>query len=105
LLFGPNSSGKSSILHALNYAYEVFNNHNLDDFKSLVHGNDLSRSIVLNLDLDFTVDIINSSTENKKEKIETNDERVKLLVNYSKLFENAMLKLRFPGIIINNVLT
>ena len=43
--------------------------------------------------------------ENKKEKIETNDERVKLLVNYSKLFENAMLKLRFPGIIINNVLT
>ncbi len=30
LLFGANSAGKSSILHALYYAYEVFNNGNLN---------------------------------------------------------------------------
>jgi predicted ATPase len=30
LLFGANSAGKSSILHALNYAYSVFVDHNLN---------------------------------------------------------------------------
>lgn len=30
LLFGPNSAGKSTILHALHYAREIFERHNLD---------------------------------------------------------------------------
>ncbi len=68
LLFGANSAGKSSILHALHYAYEVFVNRNLDvqkitmgenssfdlgGFKRFIHGGDLNRSVVLRFDLDF----------------------------------------------------
>ena len=59
LLFGPNSAGKSTFLHALHYAYEIFENHNLDadltltggpfvdlgGFKSLVHGRDYSQPV------------------------------------------------------------
>lgn len=99
LLFGANSAGKSSIIHALNYAHEVFNNHNLDDFKSLVHGNDLSRSITLSFELDFCVDMISSSTItinfpdkltiDKIEEIKTDDDRVKLLLDYKKLLNSA----------------
>jgi hypothetical protein len=65
LLFGSNSSGKSSVIHALHYAREVFERHNLDPdqtlvggkfidlggFRTLVHGHDLSRSVVLRFDL------------------------------------------------------
>lgn len=67
LLFGANSAGKSSILHALNYAYSVFNDRNpnaeynthgssifnLGGFKRFVHNNDLNRSIFLRFELDF----------------------------------------------------
>src|SRR6476661_3350442 len=65
LLFGPNSSGKSTIIHALHYAREVFERHNLDPdqtvvggkfidlggFHTLVHGHDRSRPVVLRFDL------------------------------------------------------
>jgi AAA ATPase domain len=54
LLFGANSAGKSTVLHALHYAREVFERHNLDadqtiaggkyidlgGFRRLVHRND-----------------------------------------------------------------
>lgn len=67
LLFGANSAGKSSILHALNYAYSVFidrnpnaeyNAHsssifNLGGFSRFVHNNDLNRSILLRFELDL----------------------------------------------------
>ena len=69
LLFGANSVGKSSILHALQYADEVFNKHNpnveverttlsensldLGSFERFVHRNDKNRSIVLRFDLEF----------------------------------------------------
>lgn len=67
LLFGANSAGKSSILHALQYAYEVFNNRNLnpnintlDDnsldlggFDNFIHGNDINRSILMRFDFDY----------------------------------------------------
>lgn len=67
LLFGANSTGKSSILHALQYAYEVFNNRNLnpnintlDDnssdlggFDNFIHGNDINRSILMRFDFDY----------------------------------------------------
>lgn len=63
LLFGANSSGKSTILHALQYAREIFERKNLDPdktigtgdfvdlggFQQLVHGHDLNRSITLRL--------------------------------------------------------
>jgi hypothetical protein len=65
LLFRPNSAGKSSILHALHYAREDFERHNLDaeqtlvggkfidlgGFRTLVHGHDVSRSVVLTFGL------------------------------------------------------
>lgn len=38
LLFGPNSAGKSSILHALHYAREIFERHNLDADRTIAGG-------------------------------------------------------------------
>lgn len=67
LLFGPNSSGKSTIIHALHYAWEVVGRHNLNPnytsyggdsvdlggFENLVHGHDKKRSICIRFDLDL----------------------------------------------------
>lgn len=67
LLFGPNSAGKSTILHALLYAQEVFERHNLDadttaaggpfinlgGFKSMVHGHDLGLPLGVGLRFDL----------------------------------------------------
>lgn len=72
LLFGANSAGKSTVLHALHYAREVFERHNLDadqtiaggkyidlgGFRRLVHRNDdkamaaPDTSIKLRIDVD-----------------------------------------------------
>lgn len=38
LLFGANSAGKSTILHALHYAREVFERHNLDADTTITGG-------------------------------------------------------------------
>src|SRR5262245_33774728 len=71
LLFGPNSAGKSTILHALHYAREVFERHNLDadrtaaggdtldlgGYRNFVHGRQLTRPIILRIDLDLSDDI------------------------------------------------
>ena len=38
LLFGANSAGKSSIIHALHYAREVFERHNLDADETIAGG-------------------------------------------------------------------
>ena len=68
LLFGPNSAGKSTIIQALHYAWEVIGRHNLDPnftefggremdlggFENLVYGHDLSRSISIRLDMDIS---------------------------------------------------
>lgn len=67
LLFGPNSSGKSTIIHALHFAREVFERSNtnpdktlqggdtidLGGFENLVHCHDLSLPITLRFDLDL----------------------------------------------------
>src|SRR5260370_30714598 len=67
LLFGPNSAGKSTILHALHYAREIFERRNLDadrtaaggkfvdlgGFQNLVHQRDLSRPVIVRFDLDI----------------------------------------------------
>lgn len=68
LMFGANSSGKSTILHALHYAHEVLNHRNFDvditerggeslnfgGFKNLVHRRDLNRQITLSFELDLS---------------------------------------------------
>lgn len=38
LLFGANSAGKSTVLHALHYAREIFERHNLDADRTIVGG-------------------------------------------------------------------
>lgn len=67
LLFGPNSSGKSTIIHALHYAREIFERLNtnpdktlhggdtidLGGFENLVHRHDLSLPIIMRFDLDL----------------------------------------------------
>ena len=70
LLFGANSSGKSTIIHALHYAREVFVRGNLDadrtetggdfvdlgGFRNFVHNHDLDRQVALRLDLSLDFD-------------------------------------------------
>lgn len=67
LLFGANSAGKSTILHALHYAREVFERHNLDadqtiaggdyvdlgGFRSFVNGHDESATITLGFEVNL----------------------------------------------------
>lgn len=67
LMFGANSSGKSTILHALHYAHEVLNHRNFDvdvterggtsinfgGFKNLIHNRDLRNEITLAFELDL----------------------------------------------------
>ena len=67
LLFGRNSAGKSSILHALCYAHEILHRGNVDarktelggeqidlgGFRRFVHAHDLTRSICLRFDLNL----------------------------------------------------
>lgn len=65
LLFGPNSAGKSTILQSLHYLREILERRNPDPdqtiagglidlggFATLVHGHDLSRTIVLKVEID-----------------------------------------------------
>jgi hypothetical protein len=68
LLFGPNSAGKSTLLHALQLAREVFTRRNLDvdvteggagfidlgGFRNYVHGRDLDKGVTLRFDLDLS---------------------------------------------------
>ncbi|MDI3337938.1 DUF3696 domain-containing protein [Defluviimonas aestuarii] len=62
LLFGPNSAGKSTVLHALHYAREIIERRNanadstiaggalnLGGFQNIVHGRDLDRPIRIRL--------------------------------------------------------
>src|ERR1700739_2604898 len=68
LLFGPNSGGKSTVLHAIHYAREVLIRRNLDadrtetggafvalgGFACFVHKHDRRRRVGLRFDLDLT---------------------------------------------------
>lgn len=85
LLFGANSAGKSSIIHALNYAYSVFIDHNLNAeyndhsdsslnlgrFDRFVHCHSKNRSIILRFDLDFqsAIDIPENILINMSEEL------------------------------------
>jgi len=68
LLFGANSAGKSTILHALHLAYEVLVNRNFDPditerggdginlggFRNFVHNRELNRKVILAFELDLS---------------------------------------------------
>ncbi|MHB8954574.1 MAG: AAA family ATPase [Pirellulaceae bacterium] len=68
LLFGPNSAGKSTVLHALHYAREILDRRNLSPdrtvvggklvdlggFENFVHGHDTSRPIRLQIGIRMT---------------------------------------------------
>lgn len=68
MLFGTNSAGKSTIFHALLYAYEVLVNRNLNPdrttlggdavelggFATFIHDHDLDRGVTLEFDLDMS---------------------------------------------------
>lgn len=70
LLFGPNSAGKSTIVQALQYAWEIFEQGILDPdrtmyggesidlggFQNVVHGRDITRSIRLRFEFAFAND-------------------------------------------------
>ncbi len=67
LLFGANSAGKSTILHALHYAREIFERHNLNPdqtiaggdfvdlggFENFAHGHNLMEPVALSFELDL----------------------------------------------------
>ncbi len=67
LLFGRNSAGKSTVLHALCYAHEILSHRNVDahktdlggdqidlgGFRRFVHGHDLKRSVRLRFELNL----------------------------------------------------
>jgi len=67
LLFGPNSAGKSTVIHALHYAREIFERGNINPghtitggssvdlggFESFVHNHDKNLEIILRFDLDL----------------------------------------------------
>lgn len=68
LLFGPNSAGKSTILHALSYLNDVVNQQeydsdttvlgegaiNLGGFRQFINDHDISKSVKLAVELDLT---------------------------------------------------
>jgi AAA ATPase domain len=69
LLFGPNSAGKSTILHSLHYMREILERKNADPdqtiagglidlggFATLVHGHDLKRAINLKVRINLSND-------------------------------------------------
>lgn len=67
LLFGNNSAGKSTVLHALCYAHEILSHRNVDvheteiggdridlgGFRNLVHAHDPARTVRLRFELDL----------------------------------------------------
>src|SRR5687767_6223707 len=67
-MFGANSSGKSTILHAIHYAREILERRNLNPdktltggasidlggFQNLVHNHDLGLPIIMRFDLDLS---------------------------------------------------
>ena len=82
LLFGPNSSGKSTIVQALHYAREILDRRNFDPdgtkhggqsvnlggFKNLVYDHDLSLPVILKFEMDASnLSLPNYSSELEKD--------------------------------------
>jgi hypothetical protein len=74
MVYGPNSAGKSSILHAILYALEILDKRNLDPinttaggalvdlggFASLVHNHDRSNPVTLRFEMNVGNEVIRS---------------------------------------------
>ena len=85
LLFGANSAGKSTLMHALLYFYEVFVNHNLDadgteiggsaihlgGFRMLQTNHDQSKPVVLRVDCNSEYDFEHESEYEHSELLST----------------------------------
>jgi len=76
LLFGPNSSGKSTIVQALHYLYEILERNNCDPgtthlggkldlggFRNIVHLHDINSSIEISLGLSLGNTILPANSE------------------------------------------
>jgi predicted ATPase len=97
LLFGGNSSGKSTVLQSLLYLYEILVNKNLDPVKStkqgsncllngfenLVHCKDLSKTISIEVELDISEVILDSFLSETEESFIQNslDEKSTFALN------------------------
>ena len=107
LLFGANSTGKSSILDVLNYAYEVFK-HNIDakktalggnsldlgGFERFVHSHKIKNSVFLRFELDFKVDpiFINQKPKDSLESYISN--RLVNLLKNKKISKSYVLEIK-----------
>ena len=110
LLFGANSAGKSTILHALHYMREVIERKNLDPdqtisgggidlggFKTLVHKHELNRPIRIKLRLDISEDQGNEHLQINSGEYFGNDRFAGLEMRYLigdnyELKENSLVK-------------
>ncbi len=86
LLFGNNSAGKSTVLHALCYAHEILSHRNVDvheteiggdridlgGFRNLVHAHDPARPVRLRFDLNLEDWRIPQALDEKMETFEGN---------------------------------
>ncbi len=110
LLFGANSAGKSTILHALHLAYEVFINKNFDPditekggdginlggFRNFVHNRDLSKKIVLGFELDLSKTDLNTygAPENIDISGHVDTAKIEITLAWSEL-ENRVLPMLY----------
>lgn len=121
LMFGANSSGKSTIIQAIHYAREILQNRNADvdrtslggdsidlgGFRSLIYNHDLDRSIVLRFDLDLTeLDLPQNSyaamalvgEEPPDISSHVQSAWIELTITYSRILDFPILKISTIGI-------
>jgi hypothetical protein len=118
LMFGANSSGKSTILHALHYAHEVLNHRNFDvdvterggasinlgGFKNLIHNRDLRSNVTLAFEVDLEdIDLPEYSVDADGYNIsaEVNSARISFTIGWSHL-EAKPIPLRYE-VAINGI--
>ena len=78
LLFGANSAGKSTILHALHYAREIFERHNLDADRTIAGGK--------LVDLGGFHQLLHRTDDNKQSNLDSMIKlRIEVLVNKGEL--------------------
>jgi predicted ATPase len=91
LLFGSNNAGKSTIIHALIYAREIFERGNTDPrrtemggdlidlggFDNLVYGHDRKRSIRMRFELDIKAEDITASSPERSNTLDIDHESPK----------------------------
>lgn len=106
LLFGQNSAGKSSVLHALIYAREIFERHNLDadqtlaagacldlgGFQTLVHDHNLQCEVSLAFELNLSQIDLPTEDYSRTEAISPAQTDLRVLDRISGDVESASIK-------------